>query len=302
MLTVLCGCQSIINKLKDPEIDAAAEQLIKDIMGNHMSDVVDVLHPALVASLNGDYSSIIQMKDYIEGSFSTFEITSVYVNKNISNGITTYTYDAVYLLKTSTEKEYYIHMLWLENTEGSGFTTCMVLVDDTTNTATGLNTVMKVISIILLVFAFITLIICLRTKMEKKLLFAVLIILLYFGFSITSSNNGVHFNLNFFNYFSEYVSNSNGDMFNLCLPIGALLFWSLRKKLKQSYADKQKFLMNLLNPEPANPDSKDALSFENKEDISPITANTVNSEFTVDNSTITLEEKEEKNNNNEETK
>jgi hypothetical protein len=252
LMITLCSCQALMDKLKNPEADAAAEQLMKDILNNDLSDVEEVLHPTARAALNGNYNSLIQIRNAINGNFLSFEMISVDIYTHTSNGERSSTYNAVYVLTTTTNNTYNIQTQWLVDNEGKGLTTFRLLAGETNLTPIeNSNVGMIIFSIIMGVFAIFSLIVCIKTKMDKKPLFIILIIILFCGITISDINAVYNFRINFLlAYYSQYTYTGTAESFSLNIPLGAIIFWALRKKMKEKYEKHQNAMMALFNLKP----------------------------------------------------
>ncbi|MDL2236324.1 DUF5104 domain-containing protein [Christensenellaceae bacterium OttesenSCG-928-K19] len=83
-------------------------------------------------------------------------------------------------------------------------------------------------------FIIITLINCIRTKVKYKPLFIILVFVqISFGYTMMQGQFNVNFMINVFGLSSMLIYESGGIIFQLFLPIGAVLYWILRKRFKK---------------------------------------------------------------------
>lgn len=159
-----------------------------------------------------------------------YELKQTYVGFNTSNGVTVKT--AEYVL-TTEKGEFHLVVNTHSEYEGglSGFhINSMEALEAKPSIAT---TIFGIVSILEIAFIIVMLVDCCRHKMKAKVLWILMIILLSFSI-IIESGSGFKLNFNFssllgFTTFTLY--GSGAYVLRLMIPIGALIYLFVRKKL-----------------------------------------------------------------------
>jgi len=165
---------------------------------------------------------------------SAYELKQTGWNKRLNNGITKTT--VAFELVTDDEKICYVSIVTFDNIDGiSG----LHFLDSTefkesTSFVTIINIVLTCIFIAGFVFTVWMFIDCIRRRVKRKVLWAI-VILIGFGFSLTWGEDvfGFKLKLTLLSAMCNMVANlsSLSLTLNVALPIGAIVYFFMRKKL-----------------------------------------------------------------------
>lgn len=230
ILIIFSGCNSLINELKNSEMDTASEQVIKDIINNNYNNINNYFHTELGHSIN--INQFATMHNTIKGEFVSLNAVNIQISKNSTNNKITNIYNVTYKL-TTTEDEYNLTTQWVEDDNGKGFT-IFTLDNNIVNSNNGnnvLNIILKIFSLLMIIFGIISIVICLKSNMKKKWIYAFIIFLLYTGITIQYGNNGFHFDFNFiFAYMSGFHKTFDNSILTINIPLGVIIFWIVKNK------------------------------------------------------------------------
>lgn len=238
MVLLLCACMTLED---NQELKGKTQTLMDAILEDNLlaartmlsSDISDVEFEAFYK----------QARQFFNG-ISSYELKQLNWHKNVTNGVTTQ--QAQYLM--ITEKGTYILQIILSSeTEGiAGFH--FNVYEETLSTGTLLT--MKGANgaqwaFLLIAFAEFGLMIwavvdCARSKIKKKVLWIVLILFASVIWTLSAVQGNVRFNFNvgiFLSHTALIRYSTGGFMLRLYLPIGMVVYWFLRKKLRAEAAE-----------------------------------------------------------------
>lgn len=229
---LLSGCESAIinNGLHRNECELYVNALLKgDFEAAH------AVTPALSEEEHRPYFN--EFCKSFRGATS-YTLTQTGWNINTTNGVTTRT--AAYQIELDTGVICQLTLQTHEDVEGIAyinFNDSSAFIESTKNVGT-VNILLIVGSLVLMVFPVWMLIDCIKRKMAKKAWWIVLILL---SLSLTFTNGAHTMNTSFmvslFCFFSsiEAVIPNETVSLTVVLPIGALIYCFLRKKLTAKY-------------------------------------------------------------------
>jgi hypothetical protein len=196
-----------------------------------------------VISEQGIEQMITGVSEYIEGTVTDYQKTGWYINKSLNNGVQTTTQDLSYNVATDYDN-YVVSMRLLQTGENDwkviGFN--VIRAEQLKGNGAVINfedfdvvqLLMLVLSAAELALMIIAIVVCAKSKVRRKALWIVLIVLLHTGVSLTLSPSGFHFNLWILNVslssLQKFIDGTR--VFNVLVPLGAILFLCLKKKLE----------------------------------------------------------------------
>ncbi len=178
-----------------------------------------------------------QMVEYVDGVRS-YELKQIGWHVSVKNGVTTS--QSVFEMTTDNGKIYTVQVITMSTMEGIAG---IHLLDNSefeqkTGAVGPINIVLKCISFVLFVLTLLLLIDCFRSKIRRKALWVVLIIL---GFVISVTiQSGIqfHFSIGLFAHFMGATATAASRSIKLTfyLPVGAIAYLCVRGRLKREAA------------------------------------------------------------------
>lgn len=244
---LLGGCaQALVDSLDTTQQDAVMTAVF-DAVENGDADT-------LAQHMSSEYISddvIRQMIDtgsgYIEGTVKEYKKTGWYINKSTNSGGQTTTLDLSYDVATDYE-DYVVSMRLLQTGADSwevvGFNVIRAAEFKVNGAIINFDDIDMVQVAMLLVSAaelalmIVAIVVCARSKVRRKALWIVLIVLLHTGLSLKLSPAGFNFNIWLVNVsltsLQKFIDGTR--IYNILVPLGAILFLSLKKRLERSAA------------------------------------------------------------------
>ncbi len=240
---LLVGCtQAVVNSIDTQQQDEI------------MTEVFNALENADVETL-AQYTSryymseddIIQMAEsgsaYIEGTVSDFKKTDWYLNRSLNNGVESTTLDLAYDVVTGYDS-YVVSMRLLQTGADSWEVAGLNVIRAEELKGNGaiinfesfdvLQLLMLLVSVGELALIIVAIVACVKSRVRSKALWIVMILLLHTGVSLTLSSAGFDFNIWLLNLnltsLQKFIDGTR--IYNVLVPLGAILFLSLKKKLE----------------------------------------------------------------------
>ncbi len=242
-------CAVLLGGCKQAMVDSVDSTQQDEIMAMVFDAVENGDTEVLAQYMSQDYISgddIQQMADsgsaYIEGTVTDYKKTGWYINKSLDNGVQTTTLDLSYNVMTDYDS-YVVSTRFIQGAnrwELIGFNVIR-MKDFKANGAIFsfenfdvVQLLMLLLSAASLALMIIAIVACAKSKVRKKALWIVMIVLLHTGVSLAFSPAGFRFNFWILNVtlssLQKYIDGTR--VYNVLVPLGAILFLSLRRKLE----------------------------------------------------------------------
>jgi len=233
LLFSLAGCDGAVPT--NAEHKALCTQFVDALLTDDFDTAYALIQNAVDEE---EFSDVFeQMVDYVDG-VKTYELKQIGWHVSIKNSVKTS--QSVFEMKTDNGKTYTVQVITVSTMEGIAG---IHLLDNSefaekTSAVGPINLVLKIISIIVFLLTLLLLIDCFRSKIRRKVLWAILIAVgLVFSVTIQSGIQ-FHFNIGVFAFFmgATATAASRSITLSFYLPIGAIVYLCLRGRLKREAA------------------------------------------------------------------
>ncbi len=235
------GCQELLDAMEDKELRGYTEAMLDAIAENDFDRGYALVRDV---ATEADFRSLMSTLGEIFADEKAYELVplSVYQNRSITNGeavdVSQATYmmtvgSARYIVEVATHSSYEnlstFYVSLYENTDY--YSTGTLGAMEGANPFQWIMLLSNLIPIALTIFAFVDA--CRRKIKQKPLWIAIILV----GFAAVGATLGpTQFNLNFdigwlFKYSAMILYGGGTMLFRLMLPVGAILYFALRKKL-----------------------------------------------------------------------
>lgn len=239
LVLVLSSCSA--EMYDDGDIRAHAETMLDAILADDFDTAYAVISDACTEPEFKSFYN--QIRAELQGVTNyELECISYYTSYNVSNGKQFERTDVEYRFNTG-EREYVIAVVTATGYKNlAGFNLVPVentdlyyngTLDNMVGT-TPFQWVMILFNLPVLAFTVIALVDCARRRIKKKALWIIVILLGMLLIGITTAETGSRFNLGLglFYYSALIVYGSGKTVFRLLLPIGAIVYFAMRKTLE----------------------------------------------------------------------
>ena len=228
---------------EDPQLRADTEKMLNAIIADDF--------PAALDAFYEDISAIEFRRAYVEMQpvlvgIEQYELVPANINKNIKNGISS---TSVRYMLTAGGQRFFVDVARAEGYDGLVAFYLNeyqpVVTTGTLGNMQGANAVQWIFLVVgLLEFVFVVCVFvdCCRHKMKKKWLWLLLIALGYLIFSVIATPEQFRIGFNagaYFIYTSLIRYSTGGFVFRVMVPVGAIVYLSMRKSLFAKYAQLQ---------------------------------------------------------------
>lgn len=234
------GCSRLANAFDNDEVHGYTEAMLDAILANDVNAGYALVDD--IASKEAFESSFFSMREMLK-DVKAYELSvlSIYFNSGIQNGERKKTVNAVYQMDTdagafviqvktdSTYEE--LSAFYITPFEKTDYYSVGTLSN--MKGATLLQWAFLLSNLLSVAFCIFALADCLRHKMKYKPLLVALIVLGFVSFTLSVATSTLNFNFNFslFRY-SALIRYGGGTVaLRMMLPVGALLYFLLRKKM-----------------------------------------------------------------------
>lgn len=251
------------DKIEDPQLRADTEKLL-DAM---IADDYDTARDAIYEGVNeADFQQMYASLQPNLAEMEQYTLVASNINKTVKNGVSS---TNVRYMMTAGEEKFLVDVARIEGYEGL---TAFYLNAYQPVTVTGTLSHMQganaaqwtflVIGILEIVFAIWMFVDCCRHKIRRKWLWLLLIALGYVILSVIAAPEQFRINFNvgaFLSYTSLICYSTGGATCQVVIPVGAIVYLSMRKKLFAGYeAEMQQTAVQQM-PVEENPDEPAAL-------------------------------------------
>ena len=241
ILVLVCGgCVSALQNFDNPEIHQSAETMLDALIADDFQTAY-----SLVSSLctEDDFKPTFTQMRALLGNTDTYELTllSIYTNSRISNGEKSTSVSAVYEMTTTSDRI----IVSIQTDSRIGLCSFYVTPYNQTDYystgglqnmkgSTGVQWLLLLSNIITLGFTVFALVDCCRHKINRKLLW---ILLLIFGFvtigiTLSSTSFRLNWNVGWITAYSAWIRYGSGTAtIRLMLPVGAICYFIKRRSL-----------------------------------------------------------------------
>lgn len=254
MLLLLAGCSTAENwqsmqsaadslgeALEDPQLRQNATAMLDFIIADDKAQAYKMVAEVITEE---DFQEPYDlMREYLL-TVGSYKLQAASKNTKVQNGVTIV---SVRYLMTAGEDRFVVEAARTDEITGlAGFyLTPYVEVQQTGTMATmeganWLQWVLLVFGMLEMIFILVALVDCCGHKMEKKWLWILLILLGSLSVLLMSTDSGLQVNYNYGLIFSHTALirySTGGFMIRIYLPVGAIAYVALRKKLFQIYED-----------------------------------------------------------------
>ncbi len=243
IISVFCsGCSAFMDSVENQELRSYTEIMIDAIIAKDFDTAYSMIDDACSKDEFARVCTNMEVLLYDVESYK-LEFTGVYKNINFHNGKTVNTLSATYKMTDNTDRVYIISVE--SNSEFEKLSYFEIQPYENTKLySTGAINSMKdaspiqwvillsnLVSIAVVIFAVID---CSRQKIKKKTLWLIIIILGLLTFGVTLSTSSLYFKLNisWFNNYSAFIKYGDGSMIlRFMLPVGAIVYFIMRNHL-----------------------------------------------------------------------
>ena len=230
------GCEAIQKENEEHK------QLCTRFMDALIADDYDTAYELIKATVSeDDFETLFeQMTDYING-VKNYELKQIGWNYSTKNGVTMH--QSTFEMTADNGKVYTIQVITTETIEGIAG---IHLLDNTeleerADAFQPINIILKIVSLAFLVLTVLLIIDCCRSKIRRKALW-IIIMLLGVAFSI-SLGSGIHLNWNIGLILQMMGVSANAAsrsiIIRLYLPVGAIVYFCMRNRLKRDAAARE---------------------------------------------------------------
>lgn len=243
LLLSVCGCALG----KDEAMDALLTEALTALQAEDYDKLTSMLSEDVREQLGGSTAPLQEMHDVFRGTLQSRRTTGWNVKSNFINGAKVVTKEFSYSV-TTDEGTYHVLLSTMSSAEDSGITQFQIAPQTAASPGNAFfqffnagSLAMLMFSLLVLAFCIITTVFAAKSNIKMKPLWIVLIWILQSGFTVTSTNQSFHFGLELIKVsFSGYRALPGGGFsLTVLLPVGAILYWILRKKLIQPDAPSQ---------------------------------------------------------------
>lgn len=235
-LLMLCSC----TKFKQSgELREETEQMLNSLIADDFEAFYSQISDA--CSEEDAIALFPQMRDYLNGA-TTYELELYHMSARVDNGV--HLREEKYFVKTDGGN-FYVSIQTTSEVQGiAGFNIVKEEESGIASSSTGTIFSMSGASLVqwaLLMFALLetvfvifSVVDCARQRIAKKALWILLILFASGTFMLTLSSSGLNFRFNLgflFSHTALIVYNNGTRVLRLFVPIGAIIYWCLRKKL-----------------------------------------------------------------------
>lgn len=236
------GCSSVMNKMENEEVRAYTETMVDSIIDGDVDTAYSLLQDACTID---EFTPVFKNLEILLKDVESYELKLIglYNNTNINNGKSVTTLSTTYKMTDNADKIYvisanssseceklsYFEIQPYKNTKLYSTGTINSMKDAST-----LQWIMMLLNIPILGIVVFAVIDCSRQKINKKALWLVLIVLglVTFGLSLSSSNIRLNLNLGLFLNYSAFIKYGDGSMIlRSMLPVGAIVYFIMRNHL-----------------------------------------------------------------------
>lgn len=235
-LLSLSGCMF----LKDNEMDALLSEALNAVQAEDYDKLASMLSKGAREELNGSVVPFEDMHKIFHGTVRNYTAIERNIRSDTHRGeLRILTKSSRYIV-TTDEGTFEVLLSMVSSAENSGITQFQI----TPRSASFMSSIfpqfnsagswlMLVFSLLVLIFRIVTTVSAVKSNIKMKPLWIALIWIAQSGFCITSTPNRFHFSIQLINaFFSGFQSLAGGGFsLTVLLPVGAILYWILRKKL-----------------------------------------------------------------------
>ncbi len=226
--------------LKDDEMDALLTEALNAVQAEDYDKLTSMLSEGAREQLNGSVVPFEDMHETFHGTVKNYMALGRNIQSNSYNGGPRVLTKAFRYTVTTSEGTYEVLLASMSSAEDSGITQFQI----TPRSASFMSSIfpqfnsagswlMLVFSLLVLVFRIVTTVSAAKSNIKMKPLWIALIWIAQSGFCITSTPYRFHFSIQFINIFFSGFQSLAGGGFSLTvlIPVGAILYWILKKKL-----------------------------------------------------------------------
>ena len=227
------------DKIEDPQLRADTEKLLNAMIADDYDTARDAIYEGVnEADFRQMYTSL---QPYLTG-MEQYTLVASNINKTVKNGVSS---TNVRYMMTAGEQKFLVDVARIEGYEGL---TAFYLNEYQPVTVTGTLGHMQganaaqwtflAIGILEIVFAIWMFVDCCRHKIRRKWLWLLLIALGYVILSVIAAPEQFRINFNvgaFLSYTSLICYSTGGATCQVVIPVGAIVYLSMRKKLFAGY-------------------------------------------------------------------
>lgn len=226
--------------LKDNEMDALLSEALNAVQAEDYDKLASMLSKGAREQLNGSVVPFENMHETFHGTVKNYMALGRNIQSDSYHGGPRVLTKAFRYTVTTSEGTYEVLLTVVSSAEDSGITQFQI----TPRSASFVSSIfpqfnsagswlMLVFSLLVLIFRIVTTVSAVKSNIKMKPLWIVLIWIAQSGFCITSTPNRFHFSIQLINaFFSGFQSLAGGGFsLTVLLPVGAILYWILRKKL-----------------------------------------------------------------------
>ena len=238
LAALLCGllasCNVANKLLDDPEMDALFEQAYTSLYNGDADAFRDMLHPsALTQSADNGEQAIADLIRFIKEPLTEYRAVSrqTSVQSNLTQK------QAIYAI-TLEGQAYHINLAYRVDEEGAGLSAFRLDVAKEANSGFSWPStpgqwgvfLFMVLSALFIVFTFI---VCCRDRIKLKAVMILMVLLCNVGFLITFGEGKAGFQLLLFQFGTSTLQTiGSGFALRLFFPVGAVVYWFLRRPLR----------------------------------------------------------------------
>lgn len=256
MILLLAGCgaqdewdaalkmaDKLEDVVEDAQLRADAEQLLDALIADDYASAWDAICQEMDAA---EFQKIYAEIQPLLSDVTHYELTPSYINKGINNGAA---YVSVRYMMTAGDRRVFVDV---SRTEGYQGLTAFRLTDYVPVVTTGtlgnmqgadvLQWIFLVVGLLELVFVLCAFVDCCRHKMRKKWLWLAVIAVGCTAISLIATPEQFRLNFNavsLLNYTRLIRYSTGGFMARVVIPLGAIIYLSIRKSLFAKYAQLQ---------------------------------------------------------------
>lgn len=241
LLFSCAGCAKLLSTMEDETLRDNTEMMLDTIMANDLDAAYALIDDVCTKE---EFRTVFTTARELFHNADTYDLKllNIYHNRSFDNGEMVDSVEATYLMTIGTER--YIlntamhsiyedlsafHINLYENTDYYKTGEIGAMAD-----ANVFQWIMLCSNLILIAFTIYALTDACRHKMKLKVLWIVIIVLGFASIGVTLSATRLNFNLNInwiFAYSALILHGSGTIIFRIMLPIGAILYLALRKRL-----------------------------------------------------------------------
>lgn len=234
---MLCACMTAE---ENQELKGKTQAMVDAVLANDMSAARGMLSTDIT---DAEFEIFYSQARALFGEASQYQLKQINWHKNITNGVTV---QQAQFLMTAGEDTYILQIVTSSETTGiAGFRFDRYMETVTTGTwltmqgADGAQWVLLLIGLAEIGLMIGTAIDCARSKIKKKALWIVLILFGSVIWTLSAVQGKVSFNLNvglFLSHTALLRYSTGGFVLRLYLPVGMVIYWCLRRKLRAEVA------------------------------------------------------------------